>query len=114
DAWRVNYEERTTPTVIQGDGADRISRGAVWIAEHDGAVLRTRLDLMIPIGGSIASASVDVAYERDRKLDIWVPARMRETYLETAASTVTERLGCEATYSNFGRFETSGRILAPQ
>jgi len=49
DAWRVNYEERTTPTVIQGDGADRISRGTVWIAEHDGTVLRTQLDLIIPV-----------------------------------------------------------------
>jgi len=54
-----------------------------------------------------------VTYQRDRKLDMWVPARMRETYLETAASTVVERVSCEATYSNFRRFETSGRIVEP-
>ena len=114
DTWKVNYEERTTPTVIQGNGADRLSRGAVWIAERDGAIVRTRLDLTIPSEESTAAASVDVEYQRNMKLDMWVPVRMHETYLEMRASTVTERIGCEATYSNFRRFETSARMLVPE
>ena len=29
DAWKVKYEERTTPTVILANGADRLSRGGL-------------------------------------------------------------------------------------
>jgi hypothetical protein len=114
DTWKIKYEELTTPTVIQANGADRPSRGAVWIADRDGAIVRTKLDLMIPVWESIASVSVDVDYQRDMKLDMWVPLRMHETYLEMRGSTVTDSIGCEATYSNFRRFETSGRMLVPK
>jgi hypothetical protein len=114
DAWKITYVERATPTIIQGDGADRRSRGAVWIADRDGAIVRTRLDLTIPSRQAIATALVEVEYEHNMKLASWVPVRMHETYLETRADTITERIGGEATYSNFRRFETSARILEPQ
>jgi hypothetical protein len=114
ETWKVTYEERATPTVIQGDGADRRSRGTVWIADSDAAIVRTTLDLTIPGTQSLASDSVAVKYQRDVKLDMWVPVHMVETYLETRGSTVTERIVGEAIYSNFRRFETSGRILVPQ
>ena len=113
DAWKVNYVERTRPTVIQGDGADRVSRGTVWIAESDGVVMRTRLDLRIPRTDSSASATVEVEYRHDAKLDMWVPVQMHETYMEMRGSLVDENIGGEATYSNFRRFETSGRVVTP-
>jgi hypothetical protein len=113
DAWKVNYAERTTPTVIQGDGADRVSRGTVWIANDDGVLMRTRLDLRIPRTDSSASATVEVDYRHDAKLDMWVPAQMHETYMEMRGSLVDENIGGEATYSNFRRFETSGRVVTP-
>ena len=69
---------------------------------------------MIPSWESIASASIEVDYQPDMKLDMWVPGRMHETYLEMRASTVTDSIGCEATYSNFRRFETSGRMVVPK
>ena len=113
DTRKVNYVERATPTVIQGDGADRVSRGTVWIAERDGVLVRTRLDLRIPRTDSSASGTVEVDYQRDTKLDMWVPVRMHETYMEMRGSLVSENIGAEATYSNFRRFETSGRIVTP-
>ena len=114
DAWKVNYVERTRPTVIQGDGADRVSRGTVWIADREGVPVRTRLELKIPRTDSSAWGTVEVDYQRDTKLDMWVPVQMHETYMEMRGSTVFENIGAEATYSNFRRFETSGRVLPPQ
>jgi len=114
DAWKINYVEHASPTVIQGDGADRISRGSVWIAIRDNVVVRTRLDLRIPGSESSAVATVEVDYAPDPKLAVWVPVKMKETYTEMTGSTVVENIGGEATYSNFRRFETSGRIVTPE
>jgi len=113
DAWKINYVEHASPTVIQGDGADRISRGSVWIAIRDNVVVRTRLDLRIPGSESSAVATVEVDYAPDAKLGISVPIRMSETYTEMRGSTVAENIGGEATYSNFRRFESAGRIVTP-
>jgi len=114
DAWKINYVERESPTVIQGDGADRIARGSVWIAVRDSVAVKTRLDLRIPGTGSSAVATVEVDYASDATLAVWVPVRMRETYTEMAGSTVVENIGGEATYSNFRKFETSGRIVTSE
>ena len=114
DAWKVTYEERSTPTIIQGNGRDRISRGTVWIADGDGVLLKTHLELRSPRSESSGWATVDVEYRRDEKLDLWVPVQMRETFMEMRGSTVEENIGGEAAYSNFRRFETSGRVVAPR
>ena len=110
DAWKMNYEERGSPTAIQGDGADLKSRGSVWVAVQSGAVVRTQLALTIP---PAAWATVDVDYQHDSKLAMWVPVAMHETYMDMRGSRVQEHIGGEATYSAFRRFETSGRVLVP-
>ena len=110
DVWKLNYEERGSPTVIQGDGADIKSRGSVWVAVQGGAVVRTQLALTIP---PAAWATVDVDYQHDSKLAMWVPVAMHETYMDMRGSAVHEHIGGEATYSAFRRFETSGRVLVP-
>lgn len=111
-ASKVDFDERMRPTVIQESGADRFSKGAVWIADRDGAIIRTKLDLRIPLKETIASVEVD--YGRDPKLDMWVPIRMHESYLQSRATMINEAIDCVATYSNFRRFETSGRIVTPK
>jgi len=45
-------------------------------------------------------------YAPDKRLGLWVPARMAEVY-ETQSGTITG----EATYTNFRRFETEVRFL---
>ena len=114
DTWKVNFVERSTPTVIQGDGTDRLSRGTVWIADGEAVLVRTRLEVRIPKPESSAWATLEVDYQRNAKLDMWVPAEMRETYMEMRGSTVDENIGGKATYSNFRRFETSARVLPPR
>jgi len=42
---------------------------------------------------------------------MWVPARMRETYVDGAGRRDEEKIECTAKYSNFRRFETSARIV---
>ena len=69
---------------------------------------------MIPKNQSAAWASVDVDYGHDAKLAMWVPSQMHETYMEMRGSAIVdEHIGGEATYSNFRRFETAARVLAP-
>jgi len=102
DAWMLTFTERQRPTVI-GTDADVFSTGALWVSRVDGTVLRTRLT--IAPGQPTASLTVD--YGRDPKLGMWVPARMEEIYTELPHESIT----CVARYTNFRRFETSGRVL---
>jgi len=40
---------------------------------------------------------------------LWVPTLMRETYTQTAKG-LEEMVGCETTYTNYRKFETSAII----
>ena len=51
-----------------------------------------------------------VRYAVHPEFDVLVPVEMRETYLSTAGEEVTTI----ASYSNFRRFQTAGRIIIPQ
>lgn len=112
DAWRVSFVEIATPTLIQGDGADRVSRGDVWIG-RDGVVVRTQLQLRMPRDAATSSALIDVDYRHEAGLGLWVPVRMRETYTEMRGSATIESVTGDAGYSRFRRFETSGRVVPP-
>lgn len=115
-AWKIEYAEHTRPTVIRTPGGrDRLARGIVWVEPVGGAVLRTQLDL----GGddfdfdannvfSTLRAQTTVNYGRDARLDLRVPVEMREEYRRP-----TRVIRGLATYRNFRRFETSGRIAPP-
>jgi hypothetical protein len=108
--WRVSYHERRRPTFIQGEaGAPRPASGAVWIAEADGAVLRSKLHLAVT--KTQTSVAVTVDYRHDAKLQMWVPARMEESYVDGSRGRFAEKIECVAAYSNFRRFETSARIV---
>jgi hypothetical protein len=115
--WKVAYVERARPTVIQETatpgsvrGIDLTSRGTLWIGEN-GIVHKTVLEVQMP--RPVTMASIEVIYRRDDKLEMWVPMRMHETYLQARGTTINETIDCVASYSNFRRFETSGRIIPP-
>ena len=118
---KVKFDERTRPTIIQDNGVDRPSNGVMWIADN-GAVWRTELDvasdsrLTTPSGSRVErlKGSIVVQYRQDAHLAMLVPTRMHETYraMEFPWSVGRdEDIKCEATYSNFRRFETSVRIV---
>lgn len=109
---KIAFEERSRPTFIQEDGTDRVSNGMLWVAEADAAIVRTHLELRIPQRET--TMAVDVDYRRDDRFHMWVPARMHEVYRYSRSSILLESVECVASYSNFRRFETSGRMILPK
>ena len=120
DAWRLDFVERGPPTVVTLNGADVPSRGSVWIARDEGTVLET--ELAQSNEAIHLAAQIRVTFRRDAALAMWLPVRMAEEYKQQQlgwwgtpprTAIVNETIECVATYSNFRRFETSGRIVPP-
>ncbi|MDH4063250.1 MAG: hypothetical protein OEW19_02535 [Acidobacteriota bacterium] len=101
----VAFQETGSPTIIRsGVGGDVPSSGSFRIEPASGRVVYSEL-----IAGStatgVASKAV-VRYERDRRLELWVPREMREGYVTASG----ERLQCVARYSNYRRAEVTARV----
>ena len=73
----------------------------------DGRVVRTRVDLK---SARNLKVHLEVEFREDARLAAWVPSRMEERYETRSGQTVD----CNAIYTDFRRFETAGRIVAPQ
>jgi hypothetical protein len=70
----------------------------------------TRQELVV--GDADSDIRVVTWYRPDQRLSMSVPSRMTESYdYARRFSDVTE---CEATYSNFRRFETGARLILPK
>jgi hypothetical protein len=102
-ASKVTFNEQSQPTFIQGEHP---SHGMMWIVS-DGTVVRTRFEVANAKDG--LTAVITVNYGRNSKLDMMVPMNMHESY--SGLKGIPEWVECEATYTNFRRFETSGRIV---
>jgi hypothetical protein len=104
----VSYEfaERARPTVIQERDRDVPVRGTLWIDAPSGRVLQTLLELADPAGRF--SGRMTVQFGPHAKFDVLVPLEMRETYTSRSGEEVT----AVATYSDFRRFETAGRLIS--
>ncbi len=112
DAWKVGYAERRSPSLVRNArNEDLPTKGVIWISTDDGTVVRTSLDIIDKRAHLDATSVVD--YRQDAKLRMWVPATMAETYVQTTGQ-IEERIVCTAAYSDFRRFETSGRLIDPQ
>jgi hypothetical protein len=118
----IQFEEIGRPTVIQDQrGTDRAAKGTLSVRDDDGAVVQTTLNLAGDKTTPDASLAVD--YRHDSKLLMWVPSQMRERYRTVSiAENMGRRLGSltrfstimgTATYANYRRFETSGRLISP-
>jgi hypothetical protein len=106
-ARKVSFKETESPTVIrQLTRKDLFTSGAAWIHVEDGVVMRT--ELSATADGRL-EVFLRVDYQRDSKLEMWIPARMVERYVKRRER---EEVACTATYSNPRRFETSGRVIA--
>lgn len=113
--WEVAFHETRHPTLIRTpDGASVPAAGTLWVNPQDGTILRTRLELS-GFGTPARSAdrdthgAIDVTYQHVDALDMWLPESMIEMF-EGSRGSVVERTRGEARYSNYRRFETSGRI----
>jgi hypothetical protein len=118
----VEFTERTRPTLVAGSGGRDVPlRGRVWVDAADGRVRRTELTLRdrlyIPTSepgegpqqDDLLTSRLTVVFGPDAQVGTWVPVEMREQY---DSSNGEQTLG-RATYSNYRRFRTGGRIVGP-
>jgi hypothetical protein len=111
------FTERERPTLIRDLKQGSVfSKGELIVEAETGRIRKAVLT------GKIGPVKVQVttSYAYDTRLDLWVPATFREQYeygvaandakarLESGAEY--ENILCEATYTNYRRFETSVRI----
>jgi hypothetical protein len=108
---RVTFDERERPTLIRdGRTGGNVPASGTLFIDADGVVQRSELTLSY---GTI-KASLRVRYKRDEQLGIHVPVVMDEEYrFRTGFERRPARIVTHAEYSNYRRFRTSGRIVAP-
>lgn len=108
---RVTFSERSRPTLIREGrrGGDVPASGTLWV-DADGHIWRTELRLAY---GTV-KASLRVTYQLDTGLGMMVPASMDEEYsFRSGLERRPARIVCHADYSNFRRFRTASRLVAP-
>jgi len=100
DIRRVVFEETTSPTMLrQEKDRDLPSRGAIWVSERTGKVMRTELRL----GSDPTMTTIATMFGRDEPLSIDVPVVLEQTYYPSPGEVVKGI----ARYSNFRRFNVS-------
>jgi hypothetical protein len=107
-ATRYDFVERARPTIIQNGDRDVPVRGTLWIDATTGRVLQTSLELSDPSGR--LHGRMTVRYGPHPRFDVLVPLEMREWYTSPSGEEVTT----VATYTDFRRFETAGRLIVPR
>lgn len=109
---RIDFSEVVRPTFVR-DGAsagDIPASGSLWVDEG-GTIWRTRLVLDNP---RRTYAEVDVTYGLDGRLGLMVPLSMTEEYRSVGGGPARQvSIGGQATYTDYRRFETTGRIVTP-
>jgi hypothetical protein len=102
----LSFTDRGRPTLIRTPRGGRIqSTGEMVIDVETGRVERTVL--RIDHDNVVAEQATD--YTLEEKLNLWVPSVFREHYLGHDKN-VKEMISCEARYTNYRRFEVTGRI----
>jgi hypothetical protein len=101
EGWIVAFRERERPTLIRRpDGRDNPTRGVVVVDPATGDVFKTTL-IWESVSGSTATT-----YDHVPNIDVLVPVSMSETFQGRGAV-----VSGEATYANYRRFQTSGRLI---
>ena len=100
----VGFRERVLPSLISdGFGGDLPAHGRVWIEPATGTILRTELGV---VAAYLKEMLVRVEYQRDSRLQMFVPVEMEEVY-----GLDIEVVHGRANYRNYRRFETAGRLV---
>ncbi len=100
-----DFVELGRPTVIRSGDEDMPARGSLAVDSATGEILETQLELRVP--NAMLVGHVSVRFASDPRFDVLVPIEMRERY-ESASG---EHITTVATYADFRRFETAGRLV---
>jgi formate-dependent nitrite reductase membrane component NrfD len=100
------FEERE-PSLIRNarDGRAVTAKGSFTIDAETGRIERTEFALDV----DNTKSRLQTEYRLDTKLDLWVPVVFRERY-EDRRERELEIILCEARYTNYRRFQVTGRI----
>jgi hypothetical protein len=104
----VRFQEIARPSIILVDESNAFAHGRHWIDPESGRVLKTEL----VVGDRNGEIRISTWYRPDERLGIWVPAKMTERY--DYPNSLYDFIQCDASYSNFRRFETGARIVLPK
>ena len=88
------------------NGQSIYAKGSLTIDAATGRVERTDFVL----NSSHTTSQLITDYELEEKLGLWVPVLFRERYDDERERDRAEIIQCEARYTNFRRFEVTGRI----
>jgi hypothetical protein len=102
--WEIEFRERDRPTIVRTpERRDQPTRVVALVDPANGTVWRTTVTWE-KITGSIV-----VTYGYTPAIPVPVPLAMSERYTTRGGS----KIGGEATYTNYRRFQTSGRVISP-
>ena len=106
---RVVFLERMVPTLIRNPdtGTDMPSVIRAWIDPDNGRLLRAEVNTFTSFEAKEFENSLRVEFAANKAVDILVPSEMREVFPVERPATGSG----VATYSNYRRFQTSGRIV---
>ena len=100
------FTEHDRPTLVHGPTGESIfSKGEIVIETETGRVRHTEMNFK----ASPFDASLVTDYVPDDRLGLWVPGSFAERY-DLIERQGQETTTCEATYSDYRRFEVTGRI----
>lgn len=114
----LRFDEREHSTVVRTtDGAPTRATGQFTVDAASGRVLRCDIRLDLPPSRRPPGAEyrIRVEFAYDGRIDLWVPVLMIEQVGRTRGSA-PERADVvgQATYSNYRRYQTAGRVLPGQ
>ncbi len=110
DAMRIDFRETVRPTLIRRpEGGDMPSRIAAWVEPDTGRLCRAEVRTKDAQLGSWFEAVVRVDFHHDGVLGLTVPWKMHEVFFDPPRG----RGEGEATYDNYRRFTTMGRVVPP-
>ena len=102
----LSFTDRGRPTLIRSARGGQIhSTGEMIVDAATGRIERT----MIRLENEDIVAALSTEYTLDDKLKLWVPAVFNEAYSGRVGG-VRETIRCEARYTNYRRFEVTGRV----
>jgi hypothetical protein len=106
----IEFTELRRPALIATTGGrDLPARGRLWVDAATGTITRTELRA----DDTGVEAEVTVWFERDPKVDLWLPKRMEDRFKRRGDATEVRGV---ATYSRFRRFQvsTSQELASPE
>lgn len=110
---KLNFLEHRRPSIIRSrEGRDQPVRGSAWLDAATGSLHRTLLEVDTMRGRLIINTQITVDYTPEDRLGILVPRQMHERYVQPLDRTRRGfTIDATASYTNYRRFQTSGRIV---